>query len=133
MALKEFKLPDIGEGIAEGEIVSWRVKPGQAATIRVEAFPDLELTGTVSRVGTLATTSINRPFEEKRFDLIIHLDQAPPELRPEMTARADIVVGSRRNVLVAPVTALFSWPVMRAVLFGRVRPTSPEAPLHPEP
>ena len=26
MALKEFKLPDIGEGIAEGEIVSWKVK-----------------------------------------------------------------------------------------------------------
>ncbi len=30
MALKEFKLPDIGEGIAEGEIVSWKVKAGQS-------------------------------------------------------------------------------------------------------
>ncbi|MFO1050731.1 MAG: dihydrolipoamide acetyltransferase family protein [Planctomycetota bacterium] len=29
MTLKEFRLPDIGEGIAEGEIVSWKVKPGQ--------------------------------------------------------------------------------------------------------
>ena len=29
MTVKEFKLPDIGEGIAEGEIVAWKVVPGQ--------------------------------------------------------------------------------------------------------
>lgn len=29
MTMKEFRLPDIGEGIAEGEIVSWRVEVGQ--------------------------------------------------------------------------------------------------------
>lgn len=91
--------------VSEAEVR--RVKPGQAATVRAEAFPDLKLTGTVSRVGTLATTSINRPFEEKRFDLIISLDQAPADLRPEMTARADIIVGSKSGVLVVPVTAVF--------------------------
>jgi pyruvate dehydrogenase E2 component (dihydrolipoamide acetyltransferase) len=29
MALFEFKLPDIGEGVAEGEVVAWHVEPGQ--------------------------------------------------------------------------------------------------------
>jgi pyruvate dehydrogenase E2 component (dihydrolipoamide acetyltransferase) len=28
MTVKEFKLPDVGEGIAEGELVSWEVSPG---------------------------------------------------------------------------------------------------------
>src|SRR5262245_51602881 len=26
----EFRMPDIGEGVVEGEIVKWHVKPGQA-------------------------------------------------------------------------------------------------------
>jgi len=33
MTLKEFKLPDVGEGLTEAEIVGWRVKPGD--TVRV--------------------------------------------------------------------------------------------------
>ena len=28
MARWEFKLPDIGEGVTEGEVVSWLIKPG---------------------------------------------------------------------------------------------------------
>ncbi len=30
---KEFKLPDVGEGLTEADIVSWHVKPGDTITI----------------------------------------------------------------------------------------------------
>ncbi|QLG60939.1 dihydrolipoamide acetyltransferase family protein [Halorarum salinum] len=32
MATKEFKLPDVGEGVAEGELVNWLVAPGDAVS-----------------------------------------------------------------------------------------------------
>ncbi len=103
-------IPEVNRMLVEasvGEAEVHRVRPGQAAAVRVEAFPDLRLTGKVSRVGTLASASATRPFDEKRFDLIVELDATGAELRPEMTARADIVVGTRKDVLLVPVTAVF--------------------------
>ena len=84
-----------------------RISAGQAARVRVEAFPDARLTGKVLGVGTLASASAFRPIEDKRFDLVIELTPASLDLRPEMTARADIVVGTRASVLLVPVTAVF--------------------------
>jgi HlyD family secretion protein len=84
-----------------------RVSPGLPARIRVEAFPDARLTGRVSRIGTLASASVFRPLDGKLFDLAIELDPTTIDLRPEMTVRADIVVGTREDVLLAPVTAVF--------------------------
>jgi HlyD family secretion protein len=103
-------IPEVNRMLVEAsasEADVHRVHPGQAAAVRLEAFPDLRLTGKVTRVGTLARASADRPFEEKRFDLIIELDQANAELRPEMTARADIALGDRPGVLLVPTNAVF--------------------------
>jgi HlyD family secretion protein len=106
-------IPEVNRMLLEGSVSEaevHRVQPGQPAAIRVEAFPDLRLAGKVTRVGTLARASVDRPFEDKRFDLVVELvelDPAQAELRPEMTARADIVVGTRTDVLLVPVNAVF--------------------------
>ncbi len=109
--------------ISESEV--HRVHPGQPAEVRVEAFPDLALTGKVTRVGTLASTSASRPFDDMRFDLIITLDPTTAELRPEMSIRADVIVGSRTGVLMVPVTAVFNNQgdrVVYVVVGGRTEP-----------
>jgi HlyD family secretion protein len=121
-------IPEVNRMLVEASISEsdvHRVKAGQAAEIRVEAFPDLRLTGTVTRVGTLASTSVNRPFDDKRFDLIITLDPTTAELRPEMTIRADVIVGSRADVLMVPVTAVFNNQGARLVYVAGATGTEP--------
>lgn len=120
-------IPEVNRMLVEAstsEADVHRVKPGQTAAIRLEAFPALRLTGKVTRVGTLARASADRPFDGKRFDLIIELDQTDTEVRPEMTARADIHLGERAAVLLAPVNAVFD---REGVLVSHViRPTGIE-------
>src|SRR6516165_7752028 len=60
MAKWEFKLPDIGEGVTEGEIVSWLVKPGDVVKEdqpMVEVMTDkATVTITSPRAGTILET-----------------------------------------------------------------------------
>jgi HlyD family secretion protein len=103
-------IPDVNQMLLESSVSEadvHRVKPGQPASIRLEAFPSLRLTGRVMRVGTLATASADRPGDEKRFDLVIGLDPFSADLRPEMTALAEVLVTVREGVLLVPVNAVF--------------------------
>jgi HlyD family secretion protein len=104
-------IPDVNRMLLEASVSEaevHRVHQGQPAVVRVEAFPDLRLAGRVTRVGTLARPAGDRPFEDKRFDLIVELDSTPEDLRPEMSARADIVVGTRSDVILVPINAVFA-------------------------
>src|SRR5579859_5108547 len=60
MARWEFKLPDIGEGVTEGEVVSWLVKPGDVVKEdqpMVEVMTDkATVTITSPRAGTITET-----------------------------------------------------------------------------
>src|SRR6185369_15992635 len=60
MARWEFKLPDIGEGVTEGEVVSWLVKPGDVVKEDqpiVEVMTDkATVTITSPRAGTILET-----------------------------------------------------------------------------
>ena len=89
------------------ERVVHRVRPGQPVTVLLEAFPDLRLSGRVMTIGVLARTARDGMAEAKRFDITVELDPTTAELRPEMTARVDIRVGERRDVVRLPVSALF--------------------------
>ena len=103
--IPEVSRMQVDSSVREADI--HRVRPGQPVQVSLEAFPDLRLTGRVVSVGTLARATGARASESKRFDLVVDLDPTTADLRPDMTARLDILVGQRDDVLVLPINAVF--------------------------
>jgi len=98
-----------------GEADVHRVAVGQAVNVMLEALRDRKFTGKVTLVGTVARSSADRPMEDKRFDLVVEIDQPDSQLKPEMTARVDIQLGERRGVLIIPPNAVFDEQGVAAV------------------
>jgi HlyD family secretion protein len=79
-----------------------QVKPGQTVSFSVDAFPDRRFVGKVSQVRLNATVQQN----VVTYDVVVGVDNPDGKLLPGMTAYANIVVLTRRHVLLAPNAAL---------------------------
>ena len=115
------RLPDPKRMQVKAKINEARVSmvaPGQRATIRMDAFPDLELTGTVEKVSEYpAPTNFFNP-NVKEYETIIKIDQSPPGLRPGLTAEVKILIERIEDAIHVPVQSVFEhagrhWCVVR--------------------
>jgi HlyD family secretion protein len=85
-----------------------RIKPGQHATVRVDALPDREFKGSVGDISLLARVDFSSGWPPPRnFDLQLKLDDRDARLKPGMSATARVAVGSLPGVLLAPAGAVF--------------------------
>ena len=58
-------------------------------------------------IGTVARLSPDRPFDGKRFDVVVDIDPNQADLRPDMTASVEIQIAQRADALLVPVNAIF--------------------------
>ncbi len=79
-----------------------RVRVGQKAAVRLDAFPDRELAGEVTEI---ADSAVKRQ-EVAYFPVKVRIVGPGEGLRPGMTARARIQAESRKGVLVVPIQAI---------------------------
>ncbi|MBX7174349.1 MAG: efflux RND transporter periplasmic adaptor subunit [Pyrinomonadaceae bacterium] len=96
-----------------------KVKEGQAAKVKVDAFGEKELSGVVVKAEPLAqgksattgglSTNINTQ-EAKEFKVIIELREIPDDvrnnLRPGMSATATITTNTAQNIIAVPLQAM---------------------------
>lgn len=117
MASFEFRLPDIGEGVAEGEVVAWHVKPGDHVTedqTMVEVMTD-KATVTIGapRAGKVAELRVQVGEVANVGDVLVIIEtgnghsltpSGKPE--PQKVAMAASAVGDIREAL--PGTAFIT-------------------------
>jgi HlyD family secretion protein len=102
-------LPDISKMVVETRVRETdihKVERNQHVKVRVDAYPDLRLTGTVTLVGTLAQEEKERRGA-KFFGVKVQVNESEPRLRPGMTARVEIEVEERALSVFVPLEAVF--------------------------
>jgi len=102
-------LPDLSAMVVKTQVREedlHKLRMGQPALVRVEAYPDAKFEGVVSSVGVLAVESSAQGAAGKHFQLAVDVRGGDARLRPGMTARVTIVADRVRNSLAIPVAAL---------------------------
>jgi HlyD family secretion protein len=126
-------LPDISRMVVETKVRETdihKVERNQKVTVRVEAYPDLRLTGAVTLVGTLAQEERERRGA-KYFSVTVQVNESEPRLRPGMTARVEIEVEERQRALSVPIEAVFERDGRILVYLAGRRPRPREVVLGP--
>ncbi|MHC5540060.1 efflux RND transporter periplasmic adaptor subunit, partial [Singulisphaera rosea] len=109
---KIFSLPDIGSmqvNVKVHESMVDRLRPSLRARIRVDAFADQVLTGTVKDVAPLPDPSSFFSSDVKVYTTHVTIEKGMSGLRPGMTAQVEILVADLDNVLSVPVMAVLEF------------------------
>jgi HlyD family secretion protein len=102
MTISDMSVVEAVMEVDETDIPSVRI--GQPAEVTIDAYGDEVFAGIVTEVGsspieTLTSEAIN-------FEVKIQLSEPPESVRPGFSCSADIITGTREDVLAAPIQAL---------------------------
>ncbi len=96
-------LPDLSSMISKiyvNEIEISRVRKGQVAHITIDAFPDKKFTGTVFSIANIGEQLPNS--DAKMFEVLLHVSESDPALRPSMTTSNKIIIDTFDDVISIP-------------------------------
>ena len=84
---------------------------GDSAMVELDAFPELEFGGEVAEIGNSAIRPPSQAAGTGQtptidFEVVVTLRSPPAELRPDLSATAQVVVESREDQLSIPIIAL---------------------------
>jgi HlyD family secretion protein len=82
-----------------------RVRVGQEARVRIDAYPNKTFAGTVTEVGSSPIDQTGQN-EAVKFQVKVEITDPPEGIKPGLSVQADILTGFREQALVVPLQAL---------------------------
>ena len=91
------------------QVEAEKLRLGQKARIRLDAYPEIMLAGTVIGIGAMSKASNIRGAFVSEIPVRVRIDQEKVDARiiPDLTASAEIILDSETQVVVAPRGAIF--------------------------
>ncbi len=84
-----------------------KMRIGQKAFVRVDAYPGLEVPAHVHSIGAITKQGGFRASFVKEVPVILKIDKMDPRIIPDLSVSADIVIESESAQAVAPLNSIF--------------------------
>ncbi|MGD0773149.1 MAG: HlyD family efflux transporter periplasmic adaptor subunit [Candidatus Solibacter sp.] len=85
-----------------------KLRLGMKAVIHLDAYPDIELPGTLVGIGAMAKASTFRARFVGEIPVRLKLEKTDSRVIPDLTGSAEIILNSERDTMMAPLSAVFS-------------------------
>lgn len=109
LTIPDLRIMQVKLQIHEADIS--KLKVGQLATVTADSYPGLQLEGEVSKIATVAGGNNEwggGSTEVKKFDVEVTLKTQGVQLRPGISAKAEIHIETREQVLAVPLQSVFA-------------------------
>lgn len=104
MTIADLSVMEVEVEVDETDVIGLGI--AQQAEVKVDAFPDQTVKGKVTEIGSSALQKLTSSQESKDFKVIITLENPPENLKPGLSASADIITAEKKDVLAIPISAL---------------------------
>src|ERR1022692_3404726 len=84
-----------------------RLRLGMKASMHLDAYPDIELPGTLIGIGAMSKTSTFRAGYVGEIPILLKVDKMDARVIPDLTGSADVVLGSVASAVLVPRAAVF--------------------------
>jgi len=107
LTIADLSVMEVEVEVDETDVIG--VALGQDANVRVDAMPGTIFKGKVTEIGSSAiqkATAGVQTQESKDFKVVVTLENPARQLKPGLSASADVIVAERKKVPAVPISAL---------------------------